>query len=426
MYIKKAIPWLLLPGYRRIFLPLCCCIVFLTGCGGAGIGSITGPYSSSSIATPSPRPTIAPTPNLTATAAALQQLQQQKNQAKAQQLLQNMSLDEKLGQMIMVEYIGTQYADTELPTMITQDHVGGFLLQQANHNFDAPLNTVATASAFIAQAQKDSTVPLLVAIDQEGGLVNKLSDFAGDQPSAADLAATGDPNMAMNQGVKTAQLMKSLGINVNLAPVVDVGPSTNLLETRQFSNNPQTVTTYASAFLNGLQQNGIAACLKHFPGLGTLPIGADPHIEVPRVSSSLSQLQSNDLFPYTQLIQQDNPAMVMTTDVFTDALDPTTPAELSHKVVTDTLRNKLGFHGVIITDGIYMLDRSGYMPMIQAATQAIIAGNDIVEGPYQAQDVASLIASLKQAIQSGQLSTDQVNQSVTRILQMKVQYGMIP
>src|SRR6266700_3537291 len=315
MHTKKAILWQLLPGYRRIFLPLCCCIIFLTGCGGAITGAVTGPSSSSGKNTPA-RPTIAPTPNLTATATALQQLQQQKNQAKVQQLLQNMSLDDKLGQMIMVEYIGTQYADTELPAMITQDHVGGFLLQQANHNFDAPLNTVATASAFIAQAQKDAHVPLLVAIDQEGGLVNKLSDFAGDQPSAADLAATGDPNMATNQGVKTAQLMKSLGINVNLAPVVDVGLQTNLLESRQFSNNPQTVATYAGAFLNGLQQNGIAACLKHFPGLGTLPLGADPHIEVPRVSSALPQLQSNDLFPYTQLIQQDNPAMVMTTDVY--------------------------------------------------------------------------------------------------------------
>ncbi len=423
MHTKLAVPWLFLPAHRRILLLLCFSLTLLTACGGLGTGSTT--TSTSSAANAPTRPTPVPTPDLTATATSLQQLQQQKNLAKVQQLMQNMTLNEKLGQLVMVEYIGTQYADTELPAMITQDHIGGFLFQQANHNFDPPLNTVATASAFITQAQKDATVPMLVAIDQEGGLVNKLSDFAGDQPSAADLAATGNPSSALNQGVKTAQLMKSLGINVNLAPVVDVGPQTNLLESRQFSDNPQTVTTYAGSFLNGLQQNGIAACLKHFPGLGTLPQGADPHQEVPRVTSSMAQLQSNDLVPYTQLIQQDNPAMVMTTDVYTNALDPNTPAELSHKVVTDTLRKQLGFNGVIITDGIYMLERSGYMPMIQAATQAIIAGNDIVEGPYHAQDVANLIASLNQAIQSGQLTTDQVNQSVQRILLMKVQYGII-
>jgi beta-N-acetylhexosaminidase len=421
MDMKRA--WLSPPAYQRLFLLLCCCSVLLAGC--TGLGSI-----GQSSATPSPtatpaRPTPSPTPDLTATAIAVQQQQQQANLAKVQQLMQNMTLDDKLGQMIMVEYIGTQYADTELPAMITQNHVGGFLLQRANHNFDPPLNTVATASAFIAQAQKDSPIPLLVAIDQEGGLVNKLVDFAGDQPSAADLAATGDPNAAMMQGQKTALLMKSLGINVNLAPVVDVGPQTNLLESRQFSDNPQTVATYAGAFLNGLQQNGIAGCLKHFPGLGSLPMGDDPHQLVPRVSIPLTQLQSNDLYPYTQLIKQDNPAMIMTTDVYTDALDPTTPAELSRKVVTDTIRNQLGFKGVIITDGIYMIERAGYMPMIQAATQAVIAGDDIVEGPFHSQDVTDVIASLKQAIQNGQLSTDQVNQSVQRILMLKVQYGII-
>ncbi|HTK11340.1 MAG TPA: glycoside hydrolase family 3 N-terminal domain-containing protein [Ktedonobacteraceae bacterium] len=410
-------------GPSHAFLLLCSFIVLLVGCGATGEASGNSAAASTvAIASPTVPTATAPVVDLSATVAAQQQ---QKDQAKVQQLMHNMTLDEKLGQMIMVEYIGTQYADTELPAMITQDHVGGFLFQQANGNFNAPINTVASANAFISQAQKDANVPLLVAVDQEGGLVNKLSEFAGPQPSAAALAATNDPNAAFNQGAKTAQLMKSLGINVNLAPVVDVGPQTNLLESRQFSDNPQTVTTYAGAFLNGLQQGGIAGCLKHFPGLGSLPAGDDPHQEVPRVTSSLSQLQNNDLFPYTHLIQQNNPAMIMTTDVFTNALDPNNPAELSQKVVTDTLRKQMGFNGVIITDGIYMLERANYMPMVQAATQAIIAGNDIVEGPYRAQDVASLITSLNQAIQNGQLSTQQVDQSVQRILAMKVQYGMI-
>ena len=409
------------PGFPQVVLSLCCLMVLLAGCGGVGAVDDSLPSKLASSARPA-----APKLDPTATALALQQLQQQQNLAKVQQLLQNMTLDEKLGQLLMVEYIGTQYADTELPTMIAQNHVGGFLFQRANHNFDPPLNTVPTASAFITQAQKDAKIPLLVAIDQEGGQVNKLVDFAGAQPSAANLTATGDPNSALTQGQKTAQLMKSLGINVNLAPGVDVGPQTNLLEDRQFSDDPQTVTSYAGAFLNGLQQNGIIGCLKHFPGLGSLPHGADPHQEVPRVSMPLDQLQSKDLIPYTQLLKQDNPGMVMTTDVFTDALDPSNPAELSHKVVTDTLRKQMGYNGVIITDGIYMLERANYMPMVQAATQAIIAGNDIVEGPFHAQDVSNVIASLNQAIQSGTLSVDQVNQSVQRILLLKVQYGIIP
>jgi len=146
---------------------------------------------------------------------------------------------------------------------------------------------------------------------------------------------------------------------------------------------------------------------------------------IPHDTQSMAQVEAKDFVPYRQLIQKNNPAMIMTTDVYLDAVDPNNPAELSSKVVTDLLRRELHYNGVIITDGIYMIERAGYMDSISASIQAVIAGNDIVEGPFTLDTVNAIIAGLKQAIHDGHLSREQVDQSVQRILLMKVQYGII-
>jgi len=338
-----------------------------------------------------------------------------------------MTLEQKLGQLIMVEYFGSDYPNTALQYMVSQQYVGGYLYQDVNGNFKAPSDTVSGAAQFATQANQDAKTPLLIAIDQEGGLVAKVSPFYGAAPSATDMTASGDPKFASSQGTQDAKWLQSLGINADLAPVVDVGPTTNLLETRQFSDNPQTVATYAGAFLNGLQSNGVIGTLKHFPGLGSLPQGGnyDPHTSLPVVTRSKTDLENIDWVPYKTLIQQNHPAMIMSTDVIDTALDPTLPAELSPKVINGVLRGELGYNGVVITDGLYMGGIKAQWTIAQASVLAIIAGNDIVEGAFQVQDVASTIEALKTAIQQGQLSIDQVNQSVQRILLMKVQYGII-
>jgi beta-N-acetylhexosaminidase len=347
--------------------------------------------------------------------------------AKVQQIMSGMTLDQKLGQFIIVEYFGADYQNSFLPYAISKQYIGGFLDQQVNGNFHYPSNTVSGAAQFAAQANNDAKIPLLTAIDQEGGQVSKLSDFYGFPPSAANIAASGDPKFAFAQGAQDAKWIQSVGLNTNLAPVVDVGPTSNLLEDRQFSDDPATVATYAGQFLNGLQSNGVIGCVKHFPGLGSLPQGGnyDPHTALPVVNRSKTDLENIDWVPYRTLIQQDHPAMIMTTDVVDTAIDPNTPAELSPKMVNGVLRGELGYNGVVITDGLYMGGIKAQWNIAQASVLAIIAGNDLVEGALSVQDVANTVQGLKDAIQQGQLSMDQVNQSVQRILLMKVQYGII-
>ncbi len=403
----------------RLLMGLLCIILFFSGCSDVASSVLSTSSVAPKVASSSPAPAKAPEIKTETKLRA--------NLTRVDQIMQGMTLDEELGQMLLVEYIGSDYnnTNTALHGMITEGHIGGYLYQPVNGNFDPPADTIAGVDSVASQAQHDAKVPLLIAIDQEGGDVNKLSTFFGDAPSANDLGATGNPNAAYVQATQYAQELKQTAINTDLAPVVDVGQVSNLMNIRQFSNDPQTVATYAGKFLDGLQQHGIIGTLKHFPGLGSIPSNEDPHVVIPHDTQSMAQVEARDFIPYKQLIQKNNPAMIMTTDVYLDAVDPNNPAELSSKVVTGLLRQQLHYNGVIITDGIYMLKNAGYMEIVPASIQAVIAGNDIVEGPYTLDTVNSIIAGLKQAIQNGQLSHTQVDQAVQRILLMKAQYGII-
>jgi beta-N-acetylhexosaminidase len=364
-----------------------------------------------------PTPTDTPTP--TPTPDPLQAVK-----ARVLQIMAGMSLDQMLGQLIVVEYLGNSYQDSGLQKMVTQQYIGGILYQTVNHNFDAPNNTVAGMAAFSAQIQQDAKIPLYLGTDQEGGQVNRLLTFHGSLPSAESMAATGNTQYVYNQGKQDAQWLLQLGINGDLAPVVDVHTvNPPVLEDRMFGSTPQAVETYAGAFLNGLQQNGVAGTLKHFPGLGA--VTSDPHLGLPTINRSMSELEAIDLAPYKVMIAQDHPAMIMDTDVVMTAIDPTLPAELSPKAIDGVLRGQLGYNGVVITDGLYMDGITDTWTLSEAATMAIEAGNDLVEGPYTVSQVASVLTAFKQAIQSGKLTQARIEQSVARILTMKLEYGII-
>lgn len=390
-------------------------LVFLTSC--SNPLNATNPSNTPTVPHTTPTPASSPLP--TPTPDPLQAAK-----AKVLNIMAGMSLDQKLGQLIVVEYLGNSYESSGLQYMVTQQYVGGILYQYVNHNFSAPEDTVDGMQAFSQRIQHDAKVPLLLGTDQEGGQVNRLETFHGPLPSAEAIAATGNPQYAYNQGAQSAKWLAQLGINSDLAPVVDVHTvNPPILEDRMFGSTPQAVETYAGAFLDGLQQNNVAGCLKHFPGLGA--VTSDPHSGLPTINRSLDELKKIDLAPYQVMIGKNHPAMIMDTDVVMPAIDPSLPAELSPKAVIGILRDYLGYNGVVITDGLYMHGISESWSLSQAATLAIIAGNDMIEGPYTTSQVASVVTALKQALQDGKLSEARIDQSVERILLMKVEYGII-
>ncbi len=414
-------------SYRRVtslyavFATMMCCILLaLSGCGNPPKGSIVP----STPKTPRSSPTSLPPHSRTGESEATTESILRAQLARVQQLMAGMSLDQKLGQLIMLEYLGNSYEGSGLQYMIARQFVGGFMYQESNHNFDVPYDKIDQVAGFSRRAMNDARIPLLIATDQEGGQVNRLYIFHGYLPSAEAMVATGNPHVALDQGTQAAKWMLQLGINADLAPVVDVHTvDPPVLQSRMFGSDPRTVALYAGAYLNGLQNNGVIGCLKHFPGLGA--VTSDPHDGLPTITRSLTELEKIDLAPYKLMIQKYHPAMIMSTDVLMPAIDPSLPAELSYKAITGILRGELGYDGVVITDGLYMAGISDKWTLSQAAVLSILAGNDIVEGPYTPSQVASVVTALKQAIQHGKLTIDRINQSVQRILLMKLQYGVI-
>ena len=428
MQSQHVIPCPFLPKCRRgwsfiyisFTLAMCCMVLFLTSC----VGQATANSSPINPPINPPTPTRQPSPSKADSSGISTEDVLRSQLEVVQRIMNGMTLDQKLGQLIAVEYLGNNYQNSGLQYMVKQQLVGSLLYQASNHNFDPPYNVISNVANLSHQIMSDARIPLLIATDQEGGLVNRLYTFHGDLPSATEMAATGNPQTALAQGTQAAKWLAELGINADLAPVVDVQTvNPPILETRMFGHDPQTVATYAGAYLVGLQSNGVAACLKHFPGLGA--ITSDPHDGLPAVNRSMAELENIDLAPYRLMISKDHPAMIMATDVLMPAIDPTLPAELSPKAIDGVLRGQLGFNGVVITDGLYMLGISQTWTLSQAAVLSILAGDDIIEGPYTPSQVAEVIVGFKQAISDGRLTIERLNESVRRILLLKVQYGII-
>src|SRR6266581_8594696 len=333
----------------------------------------------------------------------------------------HMTLDEELGQLIMVEYVDTSYS-SDLDTMINKLHAGGVIM------YEFQMNTFNQTKHDIAEMQQRASIPLLISTDEEGGpYVHRLSHIYGYRMSATDIYNTGNLGVATQQGQKAAHDLLSLGINENLAPDVDVNLVNGYdMVTRAFGTNPQSVVTYAGAYMKPLQGDGVVACIKHYPGLGDATI--DAHAGLPVVNQTRDQIYDIDLAPFKTFIQTQNklqnPGMIMPTDVLMPAIDPTSPAELSHIFMTDILRKQFGYDGVVLTDALYM--KGVKWNMNEAAVLALNAGNDMLLGPTGADQMLSMINALKAALQNGTLSKARIDEAATRIIALKMEYHLMP
>jgi len=193
---------------------------------------------------------------------------------------------------------------------------------------------------------------------------------------------------------------------------------------RTFGNNPTIVTAMGQAYLKGLTAGGVIGCLKHFPGLGSATV--DPHLSLPYMNRSLATLNAVDFVPYRTMINEGMVPMVMVTHIMNPQLDPKLPTSLSPNVVTGLLRNQLHFKGVIISDTLWMGGISNTYPLPQAAVLAVKAGEDLILGPRGLTDTQNMLNGLYQAVTSGQISVNTINASVERILELKMQYKVIP
>jgi beta-N-acetylhexosaminidase len=336
----------------------------------------------------------------------------------AQKYLANMTMNQKLGQLILVALEGTTLNSDNL-TMIRNQAAGGILLYTDN------MTSVAQTKALIASAQAHAAYPLLVLTDEEGGYVDRLTQFYGYRSSATEIGDKGSKSYAQGQGVQTGKDMSVLGFNADFAPDVDVqlvdGPDQR---TRTFGSTPDAVTAMAGAYLTGMQSQNVAVCLKHFPGLGAAT--SDAHLGLPVIDRTVDQINAVELEPYKALIATGQVGMIMSTDLLMKALDPTLPAEISPAIINGVLRTQLGYNGVVVTDALYMEGISKKYDAPTAAAMAIEAGDDLLVGPFTPSAVSAYIGGIKEAMANGQISTARINQSVLRIIKLKMRMGVLP
>lgn len=325
-------------------------------------------------------------------------------------ILQTMTLEEKIGQMMMVGFYGTEINDDVIYSL-NAFHFGGIIF------FDRNLENVAQSKKLAddISAAANQKLPLLFAIDEEGGRVARGRAFLEVAPSQEEIGLSGDPEVATYWARHNAQILRSIGMNINLAPVADVGSR----DTRSFGDNPQTVANFVDAAANGYESENFLYTLKHFPGIGKSKI--DPHAEVSSVEDSKSTLDAEDLPPFKQIIRGHDHSnfMIMVGHLKYDALDPVNSASLSPAVMTGLLRNELGFQGVVITDDLEMGAIKNNVDLASLGVKMILAGGDIALVCHNYESQQAVYNGILDAVKRGEISEERINESVRRIIRLK-------
>lgn len=348
-------------------------------------------------------------------------------QCQATVSIKEMTIEEKVGQLLMVYFHGNE-ANGEAKRLIHDLHVGGIIYYSWANELSSPEQVQAISKGLQKFALETRlSLPLFIAADQEGGLVVRvkgLTEFPGNKA----LGMTGDPQLAKLSARMTGKELRAIGINMNLAPVVDINnnPQNPVIGIRSFGDTASLVLAFAEQAMEGYKEAGILPVLKHFPGHGDVAI--DSHEHLPVINKSLQELENNELIPFSRL--QAKADAIMTGHLLVPALDSQYPTTLSRKTL-DLLRNEIGFQGVILSDSLVMEGILNQCDSLEEASiRAFNAGCDILllggrllTGKYRRElefsDIQSIHQSVVQAVQTGRIEEDRLNKSLERILELK-------
>ncbi len=329
-------------------------------------------------------------------------------------ILSPMTIDEKIGQLFMIQAYSNldSVHENKIKEMIQKYHVGNLIFMQGT-----PIKQAQLTNTY----QSLSEIPLMIGFDGEWGLDMRLQNTYRF-PWNMTLGAIQDNTLIRKFGEHLGRHAKRIGIHVNFAPVVDINtnPLNPIIGNRSFGESKQNVTLKAIEFSQGMQSEGVLANAKHFPGHGDT--ATDSHLKLPVLNFNKERLDSIELYPYKRVFDAGM-ASVMTAHLSIPVLEsnPKLPTSLSPKVVTDLLKEKLGFLGLIFTDGLNMKGAANYSSSAEINLAAIQAGNDVLLIP---QDVPASINLIKNTIDSGVLSLERIDESVRKILLAKYKVGL--
>ncbi|MCH6265360.1 beta-N-acetylhexosaminidase [Neobacillus citreus] len=342
---------------------------------------------------------------------------QQENQTISK-VISNMSVDEKIGQMILAGISGTTM-DTNAQKLLSQFHVGGIIFFK--NNFETPEQTVQLVNQL--KTDNISNLPLFLSADQEGGRVTRLPGGLTNFPPNGQIGQVNDPEFSYKVGTLLGQELKEFGLNLDFAPVLDINsnPNNPVIGDRSFGNNSEIVSKLGIQTMKGIQSQNVIPTIKHFPGHGDTSV--DSHLDLPIVNKSLKELKQLELIPFERAID-DGADVVMVAHILLPELDKTNPASMSKAVMTDLLRKQLSFRGVIITDDMTMGAITEHFDIGKAAVESVKAGSDIILIGHDYNNVVKITSSLKKAVENGEISEQRLNESIERIIQLKRKYSI--
>lgn len=326
-----------------------------------------------------------------------------------------MTLREHIGQLFMMGFTGTTVSQ-DLASFVTAYKPGGVIFFRRN------LESVQQIVDLTNGLQKLSPAsPLLVAIDQEGGRVSRLPAEFTIFPPCGQLGQCNSSELAYSAAATIAKELRAVGINMNMAPVLDVNsnPANPVIGDRAFGAEPDLVSEMGLATIGGLQDNMVVACGKHFPGHGDT--ATDSHKELPVVDAGVQRLRETEFPPFQQAIRQ-GVASLMTAHVVYRALDPDAPATLSPAVIQRLLREEFRYDGVVFTDDLEMhaiIDHDG---IGEAAVRAFVAGCDVLLICKDQDRVVTAMQAMERAVQDGRITQERLEQSLARVARLKARF----
>lgn len=361
--------------------------------------------------------------------------------------VENMSTRDKITQMMMPDFRNWEVDGEEVDVTSLNDDIrsalqeykfGGVILFA--ENVQETEQTARLTHDFQNTVIEEDEIPLLLSIDQEGGIVTRLGTGTS-LPGNMALGATKSEKYAYEAGAITANELSSLGINTNFAPTIDVNnnPNNPVIGLRSFSSDPDLVSGMGTSFINGIQDQGVASAAKHFPGHGDTDV--DSHVGLPKVDKSLDELNETELVPFRAAINDVD--MFMTAHIQYPQIEEESfpskedgepvnlPATLSPEILTDLVREDMGYEGIIVTDALNMEAITENFGEEEASLQAIKAGVDILVMPTilrnneDLEDLDNIIEHIEEAVDEGEISEERLSESVTRILELKEERGIL-
>ena len=342
---------------------------------------------------------------------------------KVEDKISTMTLEEKVGQMMFYGVNGTN-VDDKVVNLFEDQHAGGIILYGHRNFWGSSLdNNVKYVNSIKKANRQNSDIPLFIGFDEEGGSMSQLPQELMRTPSKGELGNTNDSSLATGIGAGTAKKLKLLGINTDFGTVLDINTNKNnpIIGVRSYGSTKEKVTEIGINELKAIQNEGVIPTVKHFPGHGDTEV--DSHLGLPSLNHDLNRLKSTELVPFQTAIN-NGVDMVMTAHIMLPQIDKEYPATMSKKILTDLLRDEMGYKGVIITDDLEMQAISKNWDLGEAAIKSVEAGADILLVCHTIENQQKVYNAVVQGVNDGKIDENRIDESVRRILRLKYQYKL--